>query len=311
MHSSHIFLRICTLQFSASVILCSLLLAACAKQDEKIQANNANPSAVTETFVASAKGRIDIEGGVIKLAARRDGIVKKVLVEEGESVKSGQLLAVLDDEQVRLAAKLARAETEQARQALPMLVIQLAAGEREESRLKPLAPDQLVSKQEIDQARDQVKLAKAEISASQAALQVASRRLEVAQFEIEQHTVRAPLNGQIVRRQARPGDGVSTLNVTPMFVFAPDAPRIVRAELEERFLSVVKPGQSAQVILEADERQVFRAKVIRLARVVGMRTSSDDPSEKQDAKVAECVLSIDAPTLLIGQRVIVRFSAER
>jgi HlyD family secretion protein len=310
-HNSTIFLHSSLLQLPAVAIACGLLLSACAKPDEKAQAKNANSSTADAAFVASAKGRIDIEGGVVKLAARRDGIVQKVLVEEGESVKSGQLLAVLDDEQARLSANLANAETEQARRALPILAIRLAAAQREEARLAPLAPDQLVTMQEMDQARDQVKLAQAEISASQAGLQVASRKFEVARYEIEQRTVRAPLDGQIIRRQARPGDGVSTLNVTPMFVFAPDAPRIVRAELEERFLTAVKPGQSAQVVIEADERQVFRAKVIRLARVVGMRSPSDDPGEKQDARVAECVLSIDAPALLIGQRVIVRFSAEQ
>lgn len=312
MRKSNIFLCSSILQLPAAVVIaCGLLLAACAKPDEKAQAKNANSSAANASFVASAKGRIDIEGGLVKLAARRDGIVQKVLVEEGESVKSGQLLAVLDDEQARLSANLAKAEAEQARRALPLLNIRLAASQREEMRLAPLLPDQLVSKQEMDQARDQVKLVQAEILASQAALQVATRRLEVAQYEIEQRTVRAPLDGQIVRRQARPGDGVSTVNVTPMFVFAPDAQRIVRVELEERFLNNVKPGQSAQVAIEADERQVFRAKVIRLARVVGMRSPSDDPGEKQDARVAECVLSIDAPNLLIGQRVIVRFLAEQ
>jgi HlyD family secretion protein len=291
----------------AGVIFCSALLAACTNSDEKTAAN-ANPSA--PAYIASAKGRIDIEGGVVKLAARRDGIVQKVLVEEGELVKGGQLLAVLDDEQVRLSARLAHAETEQARRALPLLAIRLAASQREELRLAPLATDQLVAKQEIDQARDQVKLVQAEISASQAALQVASRRLEVARYEIEQRTVRAPMDGQIVRRQARPGDGVSTLNVTPMFVFAPDAPRIVRAEVEERFLDRVKPEQTAQVVMEADEQRVFTAKVIRVGRVVGMRSPTDDPAEKQDARVVECVLSIDAPSLLIGQRVIVRFTKE-
>lgn len=291
----------------AAVVLCGALLAGCTKSDEKTAAN-ANPSA--PAYIASAKGRIDIEGGVVKLAARRDGIVQKVLVEEGQLVKAGQLLAVLDDEQARLSANLANAETEQARRALPLLAIRLAASRREVARLEPLAPDQLIAKQDVDQARDQVQLVQAEISSSQAALHVATRRLEVANYEIEQRTVRAPLNGQIVRRQARPGDGVSTLNVTPMFVFAPDAPRIVRAEVEERFLDRIKPGQTAQVVMEADEQQIFTAKVIRVGRVVGMRSPTDDPSEKQDARVVECVLSIDAPSLLIGQRVIVRFMKE-
>jgi len=49
-----------------------------------------------EVHIASAKGRIDIEGGVVRLAARRDGVIAQVLVEEGARVKAGQVLASLD-----------------------------------------------------------------------------------------------------------------------------------------------------------------------------------------------------------------------
>lgn len=95
--------------------------------------------------------------------------------------------------------------------------------------------------------------------------------------------------------------------MTQLFLFAPEIPRIVRAELEERFIHQVKPGQSADVVLEADESHHFKATVTRIGLVVGQRTPSDDPKEKQDNRVVECVLSIDAPDLLVGQRVIVRF----
>ena len=59
--------------------------------------------------------------------------------------------------------------------------------------------------------------------------------------------------------------------------------------------------------MEADESQHFQATVLRLGLVVGQRTPTDDPNERQDNRVVECVLAIDAPLLLIGQRVIVRF----
>jgi len=109
------------------------------------------------------------------------------------------------------------------------------------------------------------------------------------------------------QRQARPGNGVSTLNVTPLFLFAPDAPRIVRAELEERFLGAVQPGQSAEIVLEAKPSHRRAGKVLRIGKVVGQRIPSDDPTERQDSRVVECVLALDDTDLLIGQRVIVRF----
>ena len=266
------------------------------------------PSAATAPgFIAASKGRIDIEGGLVKLAAKRDGVIRALLVEEGAQVRTGQVLAVLDDEQARLSAALSEAELAQARAKLAPLRVKLAAAEREVRRLLPLAQDDTVERRELDQTQDQVKLLRSEIAVAESAVATAERRLKVAEFEIEQRTVRSPANGRIVRRTARAGDCVSTLNVTPLFQFAPDTPRIVRAELEERYLNEITPGQAAEITLEADESRRYPATVLRLGLVVGQRTPSDDPSEKQDNRVVECVLSLATAELLIGQRVIVRF----
>lgn len=109
-----------------------------------------------------------------------------------------------------------------------------------------------------------------------------------------------------MRRQARPGDGISTLNVTSLFLFAPESPRIVRADLEERFVAAVQPGMTAQIALQADESRKFNGKVLRIGRVFGQRSHpTDDPADKQDVRTVECVLSIDDQGLLIGQRVLV------
>ena len=295
------------LLIAAFLIVLTALLPACQPSQQSAPTPDQAAAKQQEPYVAASKGRIDIEGGLVKLAAKRDGVIHLVLVEEGNRVKTGQILLVLDDKEAKLSAELSRAELHQAQAAIPPLQVKLAAAEREFKRLSPLASEDTVERRELDLNRDQVLLLKREIEAAQAAVETAAMRLKVAEFEVEQRVVRAPDNGRIVRRSARPGDGVSTLNVTQLFLFAPEIPRIVRAELEERFIPQVKPGQSADVVLEADESHHFKATVTRIGLVVGQRTPSDDPKEKQDNRVVECVLSIDAPDLLVGQRVIVRF----
>jgi HlyD family secretion protein len=284
-----------------------LLLAACTPQEEPPAP--ARPS----EFIASAKGRVDIEGGLVRLAAQREGLIEQVLVEEGQRVQAGQVLAVLADEGPQRAARQAQAETRQAQRQLGPLQIRLKAAERELARLRPLAAAQLVPGQELDAAQDQAEQLRAEIALAQAGVAVAQAREQVAQEEIAQRRVRAPAAGTVVRRQARAGDGVSIATVTPLFLFAPDAPLIVRAELEERWLGQVRAGQAAELMLEADETRRLAARVLRLAPVVGQRTPGDDPAERQDARVVEVVLALDAastPPPLIGQRVIVRFRAD-
>lgn len=297
------FVRLAT-AFTISAIL---LLAGCsgpgASAENKAQAANA------KTFAASAKGRIDIEGGVVKLAARRDGVIEKVLVEEGDHVKAGQVLATLDASLSQRSLDMTLSEQAEARARLEPLKVRVGAAEREVRRFEALNAQHAVARQELDKAVDERDTARAELRSLQAALEAASRKAAVSRREVEERMVCAPADGQIIQRQARPGNGVSTLNVTPLFLFAPDAPQIVRADLEERFLPVVRVDQDAEILLEAAPAKRWPGKVLRLGRVVGQRPPSDDPAEKQDQRVAECVLSVNAPELLIGQRVIVRFIA--
>lgn len=294
---------------AALIGLVSLLLAAC---EQKHSAPPA-PTATVEAHgnaLASAKGKVDIEGGVIRLAARRDGVIAEVLVEEGARVKRGQVLALLDDATARSNLSLSESEARQAAQEREKSAVELAAAEREVKRLEPLARNETVPRQELDRARDAQALAAVAVQTALAGIDTALARKALAAREVEERKVVAPLDGQVIQRQARPGNGVSTLNVTPLFLFAPDVPRIVRAELEEQYLSVVAPNQAAEIVLEADSTQTWRGKVLRVGRVVGARTPSDDPGEKQDNRVVEVVVNFeDAPTLLIGQRVVVRFLA--
>ena len=280
-----------------------------AKTQSPATASASAVSSAAASAVASAKGRVDIEGGVIRLAARRDGVIAKVLVEEGARVKAGQVLATLDDELAQRNLALARSEVLQAEQERKKAEVELTAARREARRLEPLAQNETVPGQELDRARDARMLAEVAVQASLAGIATARARQQVAAREVEERKVVAPLDGQIIQRQARPGNGVSTLNVTPLFLFAPDGPRIVRAELEEQDLGSVAPRQRAEVILEADPTKKWAATVLRVGRVIGQRTPSEDPSEKQDNRVVEVVITLNTDGLLIGQRVIVRFFA--
>lgn len=281
----------------------SVLLVAC-DSPPSVEATSSGPR-----YVASGKGRLDIEGGVIRLAAQRDGIIARVHAEEGERVEAGQRLAELDHETARRQLHLAEAEREEARAAVTQAEIEVRAAQREAARLQSLAGNGNVSAQDRDQAADRQENARAALQAARAAAASAEARRALAEREIDERLIVAPLAGQIVQRQARPGNGVSTLNVTPLFLFAPDGPRIARIEVEEHALPEIAVGQNAEVILDADDRKRWTGKVLRIGRMVGARTPSDDPAERQDNRVVEVVLSIDAPDALIGQRVIARFAA--
>jgi HlyD family secretion protein len=259
-------------------------------------------------YGAVADAKADVEGGVIQVAARRQGIIRDVFVQEGDLVTKGQVLAKQEDDDARLAADTAAANLAQARSQITVLEVERRTAQRELARLQALVASNFVAGQRIDQARDALSKADADLGAQRAAVGVYAAQLSQARYNQELTIIRAPADGRIARRYANPGAGASSLNVTPMFDLEPKTARIVRAEISESAIPFVTIGQSVEIIPEADQTKVYTGKVLRRAAVFGARKlQSDDPSERTDARVVEVVISADGTPFLIGQRVLVKF----
>lgn len=282
-------------------------------QAKKAEAAKAQAAAAPKSpYAAVANGKADVEGGIIQVAARRAGVVRDVLVQEGDMVARGQVLARLEDDEPRLAAERAAAEVAQAHASLALLEVQLSSAQREERRLQGLAPNNFVAAQKLDQARDAVREAQAKILAQQAIVATARARHSEARYDQELSVIRAPADGRIVRRYANPGAGASTLNVSNMFDLEPQAGRIVRAEIAEGALPYVVIGQTVQMSPEADPTKTYPGRVLRRAAVFGARKlQSDDPTERTDDRVVEVVVQADGAPFLIGQRVLVKFMDQK
>lgn len=295
---------------SALLVGAAAGLASCGNaqgSEEKQRAAHAAAEA-NSPYAAIAAGKVDVEGGLVDIAARQPGIVQTVMVEEGAEVTRGQILAQLDDEQSRLARGQAAATLQQAQAQLASYQTALAAAQRNETRTAQLAAQNFVSPQAVENARDGVRTAQSQVDVQTANIAASRAALAQASYTVEQSIVRAPEDGRIVRRYANPGMGASTLNVTPMFQLQPHAARIVRAELEERSLNAVRVGMRVEIVPEADQTRTYPGTVLRIAQVFGARRlQSDDPSQQTDERVVEVVADAQLAPVLVGQRVLVKF----
>jgi HlyD family secretion protein len=289
-----------------AAIIAALLCIAYVLTEEEKPAAPSDVNVASAAYIAVAKGRVDIEGGVIKLAAQRDGIIQQVLVEEGAHVKKDQILAVQDTRQAEIQVGLAKAEYERAVAQLSLLQTRYAFAQRDAKRNSNAAKEGAISGQVADDKRTNAASLKAELDAANASVSVAKAQLNQAEFEIEVRNIRAPFDGRIVKRDAKPGAGLSTLNVTELFQLAPLAPRIVRADIDEQFIDQVKVGMKAEIISETNPDQKWQGEIVRIGEVFGSRKQSDDPNERQDVRVVDTVLSLDDETVRIGQRVLVK-----
>lgn len=283
--------------------------------------NGAEANAVAEEAAAAAanapqysaisSGKVDIEGGLVDIAARAPGIVTEVYVQEGDAVVKDQILAKQDDEDAILSRNRTAAQLRQAEAQIPILEVQLEAAQREEDRLKRLIKNNAVSEQTYEQAEDRTNQLEAQLDAQHASVALARAQLAQANYQVELYIVRAPADGKIVRRYANPGSGASTFQVTPLFQLQPDALRIVRAEVAEQSIGSVQQGQDVEIVPEADQSLSYPGKVIRIADVMGARRlRSDDPSQRADERVVEVVVDATAAPVLVGQRVFVKFIAQ-
>ena len=288
-----------------------LALAACSGDRPPPTPNGASPNTAQSQYLAIARGRVDVEGGLVRVMAQRDGVLSAVDAQEGDQVKAGQVLAQIDPRGAQLELAGMKAQVEQARAQLAELEVKLREAQRRAPRLAEAAKAGAASGDAADEARNEAASLRAQRAAAKAALDLAQQHVAQAQFEIEARTLRAPIAGTVVRRSAQVGQSVSTQSAAPLFEILPDRPRIVRAELDVDDADRIKPGMTAQVVRETGEGPNYTATVLRVGQVLGPSTLSDDPLARAASREVDCVLRLEpaagAPPLRIGERVLVRF----
>ncbi|WP_394538863.1 HlyD family efflux transporter periplasmic adaptor subunit [Lysobacter enzymogenes] len=285
----------------------ALALSACGR-DEPARANAPQAGAPAAAFAAVARGRVDVESGLLKLGMAAEGVLARVPVREGERVAAGQELAALDATAAQAEDRIAEAKLAQARAQVNLLQQRLTQARVRAQRLGAAAAAGAGDGQSADDARDALAQLQNEADGVRAAADIAAAQRDQAAWTLKRQTLRAPVAGELSRASARVGMSVSPHDA-PLFVLLPDGERIVRAELNAAFLDAVRPGMRAQILDDGDNQRLLgAARVLRLAPAFGPSTLEDDPEVRANERTVECVLALDAPgELRIGQRVLVRF----
>jgi multidrug resistance efflux pump len=283
-------------------LLAALLLGACSHDSTP-----ATGAAQPVSYAAVARGRVDVEGGLLTLSMPREGTLATVAVHDGDRVHQGQVLATLADGAARLAIGAAQAELDQAQAQVRVLDGKRDAAQLRARRLRAAAKAGAGDGQSADDAQDAASQLAAERQAAQATVAISAARLAQARYELGLHTLRAPIDADVVHVAAQPGASVSPQS-GPLFTLLPLTPRIVRAELSEAYLGAVQVGMPAEISADDRAGKHWRAHVLRVGRVIGPSQLEDDPQTRSTTRTVPCVLAFDEPQdLRIGQRVLIRF----
>lgn len=254
---------------------------------------------------AIGRGVVEPTGGLITVAATQGGQILRVPVEEGTHVAAGQPLVVLDSARAELAVTQASLEAARDVAASKGARSKWILAQADARRLDRLAADDAVPGQDADQQRLAADVAKASLDEADLSARASAVRLGAAQLDLAALTVRSPVSGVILRRQV--GRGAVVSMATPLFLMAPDGPRVVRAELDEAFADRVAAGAAAWVTDASGDKRVYRGHVLRVSPYLEAATGGEEAGAHLDLRVLRLVVAIDEPSSLrLGQRVLVR-----
>lgn len=263
------------------------------------------PELVGPPIMAAARGVVDIPGGLLRVASPRDGSVASLLVHEGDQVKAGDILATLDSEQESLSAKIAAEEAVQAQEQYKLLQMKMKNLSRQADRVKRAAAGNAVSDQALDDAISARDSLGSELKVAASILAASQMRRDMAIREVEIRTIRAPVDGFIIRQGVKVGEFAAANGATEMFTILPEGQKIIRAEIPEQFLDSVKPGLPVEVLAEDRSGQSYEGRISRISPV--LMQSNGMPGERNDIRTASSTILVsrDAP-FRVGQRVIIR-----
>lgn len=202
------------------------------------------------------------------VSSKVTGKVVELLIEEGQAVRAGQVLARLDDSNARAQLALAQSQLEAARAQLAEVGVQLEEARRQLARTRELASRKLVSEQALDSAQAGVDGLVARLQTMQRNVAVAERTVAVQQRQLDDTVVRAPFDGIITEKNAQPGEMISPLSAggagtrTGIGTLVDMDSLEIEVDVNENFINRVQPGQPAVARLNAYPDWEIPAQVI-------------------------------------------------
>jgi len=286
----------------------------------------ARPSALV------APGHVEPVHDPVKLAFEAPGRIAEILVDEGDAVRAGQVLARLDDRlaKARVAASEAGLAQARARHLLARRgprpedvaaaradadAAAAAAAHRsaEQARSEKLGKVGALATTVVDADDAAAHIATAQAAAATAryhslakgtraeqideaaaAISLAQAELDAAKVMLDQTRLIAPTDGVILRRTAEVGALVTLNTPIPVLSMADLRQLEIRAEIDEADVAAVTLGKTAYVTADAYGDRRFPVVVTRLTRELGRKTvRDDDPRARVDTRVLEVIARFD------------------
>lgn len=235
----------------------------------------------TAEFTGALVGKAEV-----LVSPKLAGRVKEILIDLGDAVQADQLLATLDDEEIRHEVDEAKAKISVARASLEEINTSLETAQNELERIKTLRQRKVAAETELETAESEVskfqgrkRVAEANINQQEAALRASEARLSYTK-------IHSSIDGFVGKRFV--DEGAMLSSATPIVSLADITSVKTVISVVEKDYAKVKIGLTATLKVDAYPDRVFEGRVSRIAPIL-------DP----DTRAAEAEIVFDNPDLLL------------
>jgi len=204
------------------------------------------------------------------VSAKLTAKVIEVLVEEGMKVREGQVLARLDDTNVRTSLHLAEAQLAAATNALAETRVRIKEAAQELQRQTDLIKNQIATQANYDHAEAAHLALQARLEQQQAEIAVAAKQVAYWQQQLDDTVIRAPFSGIVTSKNAQPGEMISPISAgggftrTGICTIVDMESLEIEIDVNESYINRVHPGQAVEAALDAYRDWKIPSKVIAI-----------------------------------------------
>lgn len=258
----------------------------------------------------SGSGIVEPASEVIDIGSALSGLVTDVRVAPGDRVEKGQVLFLVDDRAARAALAEANAAIREARAAIAEAQTARDTARQQLALYESLSDPAAVSRSEVIRAEGEARAASSRLELARARLNAAQARAGSAQTELNRLTVRAPIAGEILAVNIRPGEFVATQggNGQPFIQMGETNPLHVRVDIDENEAVRVKLGAPATISPRGAAEIRVEASFVRVEpQVVPKRSLTNSAAERVDVRVLQVIYALpqskEAEVFRVGQQI--------
>lgn len=266
------------------------------------------PAALADSGRVAGAGLVEPASEVIDIGSALSGLIMDVRVQPGDRVEKGQALFLVDDRAARARLQEANAAIAEARAAISEADTASATASQQLELYREIDDPAAVSRSEVIRAEGEAQSAASRKQVATARLAAAQASASSARTELSRLTVRAPIAGEILAVNIRPGEFVATQgggNAAPFIQMGQTTPLHVRVDIDENEAVRVKLGAPAIVSPRGAAEQQVEATFVRAEpQIVPKRQLTNSAAERVDVRVLQLIYALPpSDTFRVGQQV--------